>query len=279
MIHCHAAQRSKQMGNGIYKLAYDYLLQKNGITEEILNKHLVPESDKPNDLSEIYKRFCNSAQNKQMDTNVIGGSIGGINNLATVLYKFSPSDVAKKYNKNDNLKLLDVIINELRPKGKVNNASTGIWPKYCKSIIDSAHFLSQFNSSEDFYKWADYFANDSRAKPALPLLISLEIKGIGFALACDLLKELGYSNFGKPDVHLKEIFLELGIIEKENNDQTQDINTLKAIDTIAEENAVTSYSVDKVFWLIGSGNFYRATPRIDIGSCKKEFIAYIKSKN
>ena len=52
----------------------------------------------------------------------------------------------------------------------------------------------------------DLFDEDERARPALPLLLAQEIEGFGFALACDFLNGLGYENFSKPDVHIKEIF-------------------------------------------------------------------------
>jgi thermostable 8-oxoguanine DNA glycosylase len=38
------------------------------------------------------------------------------------------------------------------------------------------------------------------------MLISREVKGIGFPLACDFLKEMGFTGFAKPDVHIKTIF-------------------------------------------------------------------------
>ena len=258
----------------IYKLAYDFLLTKEGVTSEIIDIHLVPEYNKPQNLNSIFKRFCESAQNRQMLPKVIGNAIGGFDNFSKVLYGFNPQKVVENYTKNDKLKLLEKIIEVLNPKGQIRQTNRSIWPQFCKSIIDTAYFLNQFESSEDFYKWADYFVTDMKSKPVLPLLISLEITGIGFPLACDLLKELGYSNFAKPDVHLKDIFTELNLIEDENNELKQNINILRAVDIIAENNSISSYAVDKVFWLIGSGNFYRSNT--DIGRNKKEFIKYIK---
>jgi len=100
-------------------------------------------------------------------------------------------------------------------------------------------------------------------------------------LACDFLKELGYRNYGKPDIHIKEIFKETGL----NNKGATDYQTLKAVIRIAESNTaksneVTPYNVDKLFWLIGSGYFYNHE---EIGkegrvpSMKKGFIEHMKS--
>ena len=108
-------------------------------------------------------------------------------------------------------------------------------------------------------------------------MISIEISGIGFPLACDFLKELGFIEYGKPDIHLKDIFKALEIINSDEKSVIkQDYQTLKAIDRIAKENDKTPYAIDKVFWLIGSGDFYLT--KINIGRQKQKFINEIKTK-
>ena len=262
----------------LYKKAVDFLLSQDGVTNLDLEKHIESESQKPKDLKVIYKRLCESAQNKQMSTKVIGSSIGGIQNLGKVLFDFEPHQVASKYSKTDKSKLLEDIINKLKPAGQIRTTSRSLWPQFCQSVIDSAHFLKSFETADKFYDWADFFANDPKAKPALPLMISIEITGIGFPLACDFLKEIGFTEYGKPDVHLKDIFKALGIIDKEENSTIkQDYLTLKAIDRIAKSNSVTPYAVDKVFWLIGSGNFY-VTGK-NIGRQKQAFIKLLTNEN
>lgn len=260
----------------LYNFAYDFLLSKERVTDELIEKHLVSEHQKPNNINTIYKQLCASAQNRQMSNKVIGQSIGGIENLKTVLFNFNPKQVAKTYSKTDKERLLETIIKELKPKGEIRKTNRSLWPQFCQSVIDSAHFLQEFEETKDFYNWADFFANDFRAKPALPLMISIEITGIGFPLACDFLKELGYVQYGKPDVHLKEIFKELNLIDpNEKSTIKQDYQTLKLIDQIAKENKVTPFEVDKIFWLIGSGNFYIS--EINIGRNRNEFIEKVKS--
>lgn len=261
----------------LYKFATDFLLSFDNVTQEDLNIHLASEYEKPKDLKTIYKRLCVSAQNKQMSPQVIGNSIGGIDNLKNVLFDFDPHEVATNYKKTDIDLLLKDIKEKLNPSGQFRTTSKSLWTQFAKSVIDSAYFLKSFNTAENFYEWANFFANDTRAKPALPLMISIEINGIGFPLACDFLKELGFTEYGKPDVHLKDIFKALNIInDKEKNATKQDYATLKAIDRIANSNNVTPYAVDKVFWLIGSGNFY-VTGK-NIGRQKQNFIDKIKVK-
>jgi thermostable 8-oxoguanine DNA glycosylase len=259
----------------LYEFAYNFLLSKKGITRELIEKHFVPEFDKPNNLNDIFQRLCHTAQNKQMSTKVIGGSIGGVENLRKVLFDFNPKQVCINFSKSEKEELLNEIILKLQPKGQIRRTSRSIWPQFCQSVLDSAYFINEFENAESFYNWANLFANDEKTKPALPLLISLEISGIGFPLACDFLKEIGYLNFGKPDVHLKEVFKELNLIDpNEKSTIKQDYQTLKLIDKIALENNTTAFEVDKIFWLIGSGNFYLS--KINIGRNRNEFIKEAK---
>ncbi|MHC1761326.1 MAG: hypothetical protein AB9917_17800 [Negativicutes bacterium] len=103
------------------------------------------------------------------------------------------------------------------------------------------------------------------------MIMAEEIYGIGYSLACDFLKELGFINYGKPDVHICQIFAGLGLCHK----TASPYEIQKIIGQIAEAKGVSPYNVDKLFWLIGSGDFYMH-PDIGndgrIGRMKKEFI-------
>ena len=109
------------------------------------------------------------------------------------------------------------------------------------------------------------------------MLLAQEVDGFGFALACDFLKGLGYENFSKPDVHVKDVFwaLELSPYGK------SDYEVFRAVARVARNVGVTPYNVDKLFWLIGSGYFYN-DPHVGkqgrIGSRKKQFIAMAQTK-
>jgi len=69
----------------LYTYAYDFLLSQDGVTDKLIKKHLVSEHQKPRNINTIYKQLCASAQNRQMSSKVIGQSIGGIENLKSVL--------------------------------------------------------------------------------------------------------------------------------------------------------------------------------------------------
>jgi len=237
--------------------AESYLLSFSGITREILDAHLAPDP-KPESLEGLFRRYCFSVSNKQRTPNVIKGTIGSLEALSSVFCGFSPSELVKKYRPEESSKLFsDLQKNDVFKKHAViNEAKRGTYPQLCESVLSGAYFFSQFKDRDDFYNWADFFNQDERARLALPLILSAEIHGLGFALACDFLKEIGYEGFGKPDVHIKEIFRGIGMMNADKKAGNDDLIAFKIILRIAKNTGWTPYAVDKILWLVGSGNFY-----------------------
>ena len=261
-----------------YQLAKDYLPSLNiaGVTASVIEKYLNPLTlnPKPTSKEGIYQRILESAQNANMKPDVIGGAIGGVEKLSIVLEGFKPRAVIDKY-AGDWEAILNDIEEKLKPKGKVRRTSRGIWPHYCQTILSAANFVEQFSSASDFFSWVDFFDKDDRARASLPMLLSREIEGFGFALSCDFLKEMGYVKFPKPDIQLRYIFKALSLC----HEKADDYQLFKAVIRLAGHAEVSAYNADKVFWLIGSGKFYNDLhigKQGKIGSRKKEFIEYAK---
>lgn len=264
----------------VYELAKNYLynLHIEGVNAFLIEKYLNPFTinPRPDSKQGIYRRMLESGQNANMKARVIGGAINGVENLSIVLENFEPNSIIAKYGDNWEI-VLDDIIKYLHPRGTIPRKPRSIWPNYCRTILSSANFIRQFSSADDFYKWVDFFDRDDRARASLPMLLSSEIEGFGFSLSCDFLKELGYINFPKPDVHLRDIFTALKLCPAKSNDY----KLFKSIIRVASHSNVSPYNADKVFWLIGSGYFYD-DPHIGrngkIGSHKQEFIIYASKK-
>jgi len=232
---------------------------------------LPDKSNEPVEISELFARLLSSAQNANMKAGVIGGSIGGIRNLGKALFSFNPNEVEESF-ANDPDGLLEHIVEILKPRGQIRKTPRSIWPKYCKTILSSAAFFGQFKNGKDFYDWANHLYQDQRSMAALPMILAAEVEGIGYPLACDFLKELGFVNYGKPDVHVIEIFVGIGLCEQ----GASPYHVQKVISQIASAAGVSSYNVDKLFWLIGSGKFYNH-PNLGndglIGRNREKFIA------
>jgi hypothetical protein len=263
----------------VYRLARGYLpsLKIAGVTDELVERYLNPASLKPRPTTKqgLYQRVLESAQNANMKAGVIGRSIDGVTKLASVLYDFNPDTVLQKYG-NDSHSVLDDIVKTLKPRGQIRRTPRSIWPHYCQTILSAAAFVQQFRTADEFFAWVDFFDHDDRARASLPMLLSHEIEGFGFALSCDFLKELGYVGFPKPDIHLRDIFTALGLCQTGD-----DYQLFKAIVRVARNANVTPYNADKTFWLIGSGYFYgdlNIGRKGRIGSRKNEFIELAKRK-
>lgn len=236
----------KEIDKQIYQSAKQFLLDI-GINKEELDQEIsTPYAiEKAKSLEGIFSRLLESGSNANMKWKVINGSIGGIDNLNEVLGDFNPQFVVDKYG-DDHEMLLDEIIDKLNPKGKIRKTSRSLWPQFCKTILSGANFLIQFKDSNDFHNYVNVFYNDERSRAALPMIISKEISGIGFALGCDFLKELGYLEYPKPDVHLTDIFTALNLCDNDD-----DYSIYKAIIRLARNNDVTPFTADRVFWMIG----------------------------
>jgi len=245
-----AAERDRKA----YDLAWRYLLHlpSAGVSEELLQHYLNPPSnrDTPNAMADVFRRLLESAQNRGMMATVIGGSIGGVGTLGPILGGFSPTSAIQRFASPE--EFLNAIKQELRPVGKFRRGRGSLWPLFARAVLSGAQFLGQFASGPEFIEWVRVFDADGRKRAALPMLLSQEIDGFGFALACDFLKELGFVNFAKPDVHVKAVVRGLRLSSKTANDYA----VFKAVVRIASNCGKTPYAVDKLFWLVGSGRFY-----------------------
>ena len=260
-----------QFDRSAYTVAKEYLLSFEQVTPEMLERYLsVPNSQRPDSLAHVYRQLLESAHSPGMMPSVIGAAMGGVGSLEAVLCHFQSLAIVEKYGL-DWSALLDEIVSEVNPQGQIRRSPRSLWPRFCRTALSGAAFLTQFDELEDFQRWVEPFNQDDRTRPALPLLLSAEIDGIGFPLACDFLKELGYLGYCKPDVHLKVIFPQLGL----SSDET-DFGVFKAIVRVARNVGVTPYAVDKLFWLTGSGNFYLDGVRI--GRIRDEFVRYAQQR-
>lgn len=83
-----------------------------------------------------------------------------------------------------------------------------------------------------------------------------------FALACDFLKEIGYTNLVKPDIHMIEITKAL--TGKTEDGDCDDAVCFDILVKTAKKEGVQPYKLDKVLWLICSGKFYKDKDYNDI---------------
>lgn len=259
----------KQLTNQeIFNKAKEYLLGFRGITDEILNKQLAfPGHNRPNNKETLFKRMIDHSKNRQGMPNAIGDTSA----LSKCLYDFDADKVIENYESWENL--FDTIQVKCSPPGRmVKNNPHNYWVIFCKSILSIAKFLSRFKKIGDFDAYVKQFITETPdTRLALPLILKEEIFGYQFALACDFVKENISPLFVKPDVHIKAIFIGIGLSEPD----ASDFQIFRDVVRFAESIGQVPYAVDKLFWLIGSGNFYESSIRVPTN--RNEFIKNIHS--
>jgi len=214
--------------------------------------------------NDILFRLLSSLQNRQMVSNIIG-----FNNIQRqpifnyILFEYDCNKILNTYNE-------ETLFEKFQDNFAIKNieSRSNLWRRYASSVISACEFLNKFNDAKDFDNFVKIFTYNELSSASLPMLLKIEIDGIGFPLACDFLKELGYDQYPKPDVHIIDIFSAFGLCE--NNEYS----AYKAVIEMANLVNATPYKVDKIFWLIGSGNYYY--DNIRGGANKQNFIEAVK---
>ena len=251
----------------IYDLAYQYLVNilPEGLEEKDLEKYFMGDNANYSSLEDIFERLILSAQNYQgMPNNIKFGERK--KRIRELLHNYDLKWIAVQ----DAESLYSLFKKEYNFTPSTNIKQNS-WYKWSNSIIDSANFVSEFKSIDEFRDFIKQFDYNLAMLAALPLLISTKIRGFGFALACDFLKELGYVNYVKPDTHLKDICYETKLC-----DSKDEIKVFETVVKLADESKITPYKLDKILWLICSGNFY--IDNIKVKGYKKNFIEYLKKE-
>jgi hypothetical protein len=290
----------------IYRYSYEYLLSilPKGLPESRLQIFFQGDSSGFTSVEDIYDRFIHSAQNYNMKSNVINYS-DRKNRIKEILCGL---DVSK-------IKCMDIdeLVQTFRNEFDITreDSPNNIWRTWSESVIDAAIFLSDFKNANDFRNYVESHSKNIKARIMLAFIISNKISGMGFAVVCDCLKELGFFDYSKPDVHIIEVLKELGLLKNEEDILTEVLGenfadefynkrirskvknkrnreamaSFIVVNNIAEacmeiEPTITPYKVDKVIWLCCSRNFRYLCKDVCVISdrdAKKEYIRALKA--
>lgn len=253
----------------IFNLGKRYLLSFPDVSEELLLRHLrFPIERRPKSKEQLFRSLIDHAQNRQGMPN----AIGRIDQYKSTLLDFDPEKVCERYESWESL-FNNIAANHTPPGRMVKENSHNYWVIYCKAILSIAKYLKRFPNIQDFDEYIKIFITDHPdTRIALPLILSEELFGFRFALACDFLKENISPEFIKPDTHIRDIFSGLGF----SCNDSSDFQLFRDVIAFSRDIGESPYSVDKLFWLIGSGNFY--LNKIEVNSKKYDFIDQVKKE-
>ncbi len=243
----------------IYDEARKYLLTLDNVNDALLNKYLDEWKDKenlPKSIEDLLLGILNSVTNRQGMRKKMGfDEQKGVEILQQCLFNFEPKRIITEFPTYEEVFKKIKTETEFSPKGNLditNNLNKPCyWRTFCKATISASNFLARFDDVDKFDKFVKTFYFNEYTQAALPLLLAKEIDGLGFALACDFLKDNGYPEFVKPDVHIKYIFNGIGL-----SDSGEDYEVYMDVRKFAKEIDEIPFQVDKMFWLVGSGYFY-----------------------
>ncbi len=242
--------------------------------DECIQRHMAPPDDV--DLvsrARILESILVSAQNRQDAANVILGSVdGGIATLRRLLHGFDPDRILATWPDRD------ALFRDLKASGDISgemrDTKKSRWPQYCGTVLSAAAFVSRFETAGEFVEWLRKFRRDADLAAALPLVLEKEIFGFGLALACDFLKELGCSEYLKPDVHIWRLVRGLGLSDAKTDYML--LRDLMALEPALRKIGLTPYAFDKYLWLIGSGRFYQVVEDGYMLTIRRQAPAFLK---
>jgi hypothetical protein len=250
----------------LYEYAYDYLVSKIGrnALEEKLNHY---RHHKAETMEDLFWYLLNSLTNK------VGmrATIGDIDVLGDYLFCFDPYQTHDHY-QDKWKKLFKKIQDNYTPPGPMDiKNKNSYWVIFSKGILSGAEFLSQFESYKAFDEFVNSFAFNDISISALPILLDQEVYGMGFPIASDWLKEIGYSNYCKPDTHTIDILFETGVASSQDN-----YTVFQTMVRMAKVNNEYPAVIDRLLWLIGSGKYVGKDEKIT--RQKAVFIQEVRPK-
>jgi hypothetical protein len=252
----------------IFKEARKYLLRFPQVSNTLIDKYLDEwKCNIPNSIEDLLEGVLLSVRNRQGMPNTITDN--DVENLKAYLFGYNPRKIQCEF-QNNWKQVFKIIESQYHPKGNLDiNNERCYWAIFCKAVVSASNFLARFANMNEFNQFVEAFYLNEYTRVALPLLLEREVRGMGFALACDFLKDNGFPKFVKPDVHIKAIFNGLEI-----SDSDDDYQVFKDVIRFSEKIGEIPFRVDKIFWLVGSGRFY--DDDIKIQTNRDEFILEVK---
>ena len=258
----------------IYKEAMDYLQEHSHVLtneikyEKILDAYL--ENERKTTMNEVFETAVFSFNDWNHNT----GKNGIKAHEEEVKALFNDFDLNYF---NDKVKTLtDDELEELFKKAFYGSCEA--YKKLKKNVCDVAVYLSGFKGVTKMYEYFDSF-DSTKASERKKLIdeIAKRIKWWGTALVPNWLKDIGMSNYSKPDMHVVSIISGIGLSSEDCYEVMEAVfkiaDDYKSVDADA-----SAFKLDRILWLIGTGNFYNHKDIVSYDGNEDDFIGTVKPK-
>lgn len=225
----------------IYKIVKEYLAEL--VPSQIdINKYFINEDLPCKEINQILYVFLRSTQDYQFLPNVIGLMKPERSPIfKRVLLDYNYSKILDTYTVESLYEEFCINFNVKNKDSKGNS-----WRKYANSVISSCEYLAKFKTADAFNRYVESFNGSLEAAKKL----QFSVKGMGLAIACNTLKDLGFVNYSKPDIHMIDVMNSAGLSSRDEED------VFNAIRKVAKANNDTPFNVDRSIWLICSGGYF-----------------------
>ena len=235
----------------------DSLRNAAAISKEELNAFYTPWGNGSNES--IFERLCGSLQNSGQMVNTIKFYGENENLVKEITFDY---DLIKFRNAYSSWEEIYVKLTNNGKLDKGTHSKETNWEKYAKGLYTGAYFLMEENGLNQIKKLISLSDTMTEINDETILQvksISSKIHGLGFALTCDWLKECGCTWLTKPDVHIIEVYKHL--VGLDSNSKVSNLEIIKDFFDYAQliksmDPKMTAYKLDKMIWLICTGNFY-----------------------
>lgn len=238
---------------------------KSGVSD--LEKYFKPDIVRKQNYLEI---LASSLQNSGQMRNSIkfNDSEFNHNKIQECLYDFDAKEAKKHYASGDEIfkELTDKNIETMRASSSEDNQEPKKkWKNYCKGLYQGLVYLTneKNNGTEQIKRLVASGYNLPDEWERTKYEIQKAIHGLGPALVCDWLKECGCEWLAKPDTHIIEVLKSLtnekGISEKKVVNFMADWSKFIRDEKIDDK--CSPYKLDKIIWLLCTGEFYLDRPK------------------
>lgn len=257
----------------LYDFSVDYLKKHTtGLTDSVLDGYF--KVSKVSSLDKAFERgvaSVNDNNKKTMANPIAYFRPARKAAIDKVLCGFKLESVRKKYG-DDVEKLWKDLCNQCVPDSE--QSPNGAWYRFAKNIITLAAYLSEFRDIDELYAVFEK-ADSPEEKIQLVDTVSSRVAQWGFAMASNWIKDIGLTGYCKPDRHICAIID--GIYQTGDDEKA----VFKKVIEVAKQCNVPPFNLDRVLFLVGSGDFYgqgHANIRKSYNGNEEEFIDLFKAQ-